>query len=191
LQAGIDLRFRCSPGHEGVVGNEKADDAARGASSHTGKPTVLALERVREVAGIIRLMNRNRSKDPNPFDTMRLPGQCTWKLGQALPGKHTLQPYGSLTSGQASILIQARTGHCRLNQYLSRAGLVDDAKCGCRDDDETIKHIPLVCLRCTVKRGELRATAGDRSGDVSYLLGGWGSKKDIRTGQLLDGPKEK
>jgi hypothetical protein len=28
-------------------------------------------------------------------------------------------------------------------------------------------------------------------GDISYLLGGWGSKKDIRTGQLLGGPKEK
>jgi hypothetical protein len=28
-------------------------------------------------------------------------------------------------------------------------------------------------------------------GDISYPLTGWGSKKDIRTGQLLDGPKEK
>jgi len=62
--------------------------------------------------------------------------------------------------------------------------VVDDAKCGCRDDDETIKHILLVCPRWTAKCGELRATA-------AYLLGGWGSKKDIRTGQLLDGPKEK
>jgi hypothetical protein len=26
---------------------------------------------------------------------------------------------------------------------------------------------------------------------MSYLLEGWGSKKDIRTGQLLDDPKEK
>jgi hypothetical protein len=69
--------------------------------------------------------------------------------------------------------------------------LVDDAKCGCRDDDETIKHIPLVCPRWVEKRGELRATTGDRSGDVPYLLGGWSSKKDLKTGQLSDGPKEK
>jgi hypothetical protein len=79
------------------------------------------------VAGVIRLINRDRSEGPNPFDTTRLPGQYTWKMDQALPGKHTLQLYGSLTSDQASILIQARTGHCRLNQYLSRAGLSDDA----------------------------------------------------------------
>lgn len=49
----------------------------------------------------------------------------------------------------------------------------------------------LWCPRWADKRRELRAAAGDRSGDISYLLGGWGSRKDIRTGQLLDGPKEK
>jgi hypothetical protein len=27
--------------------------------------------------------------------------------------------------------------------------------------------------------------------DVPYLLGGWGSRKNVRTGQLLGGPKEK
>ena len=37
----------------------------------------------------------------------------------------------------------------------------------------------------------LRETVGARSGDVSYLLGGWGSRKDVTTGQFLDGPKEK
>jgi hypothetical protein len=120
----MDLRFRWSPGHEGVVGNEEADNAARETSSHTGKPMAPALERMREVAGVISLINRDRSEDPNPFDTTRLPGQYTWKLDQALFGKHTVQLYGSLTSDQALILIQARTGHCRLNQYLSRAGLV-------------------------------------------------------------------
>jgi hypothetical protein len=25
---------------------------------------------------------------------------------------------------------------------------------------------------------------------VPYLLGGWGTRKDVRTGQLLDGPKK-
>jgi hypothetical protein len=74
-KAGIDLRFRWCPGHEGIVGNEEADDAAREASSHTDKPTAPALERVREVSGVIRLINRDRSDDPNPFDTTRLPGQ--------------------------------------------------------------------------------------------------------------------
>jgi ribonuclease HI len=38
-KVGIDVRFRWSPGHEGVVGNEEANDAAREASSQEGKPT--------------------------------------------------------------------------------------------------------------------------------------------------------
>ena len=54
-----------------------------------------------------------------------------------------------------------------------------------------IGHPVLSCPRWTEERRELRETVGARSGDVSYLLGGWGSRKDVRTGQLLDGPKEK
>jgi hypothetical protein len=116
---GDRIRFRWSPGHEGVVENEEANDAAREASSQEGRPTAPARERMREVAGVIRLINRDRSDNPTPFDTTRLPGQYTWKMDQTLPEKHTLQLYGSLTSDQSAILIQARTGHFRLSQYLS------------------------------------------------------------------------
>jgi len=101
--------------HEGIVGNEEADEATRAASSQKGRPTAPALERVREVEGVIRLINRDRSDDPTPFDSLGLTGQYTWKMDQALLGAHTLRLYGSLTSDQVAILIQARTGHCRLN----------------------------------------------------------------------------
>jgi ribonuclease HI len=73
-RAGIDIQFRWSPGHSGVTGNEQADKAARDASSQEGTPTASTLERVREVAGVIRLINRDRSNNPTPFDTIGLPG---------------------------------------------------------------------------------------------------------------------
>lgn len=38
-----------------------------------------ALERVQEVSGIIRLINRDRSGDLILFDTTSMPGQYTWK----------------------------------------------------------------------------------------------------------------
>jgi hypothetical protein len=69
--------------------------------------------------------------------------------------------------------------------------VADEAKCSCGNDEETIRHLILSCPRWTDERRELRETVGARSGDVSYLLGGWGSRKGVRTGQLLDGPKEK
>jgi hypothetical protein len=63
--------------YEGIVGNEEADEAARAASSQKGRLTALALERVREVKGVIRLINRDRSDDPTLFDSLGLAGQYT------------------------------------------------------------------------------------------------------------------
>jgi hypothetical protein len=78
----------------------------------------------------------------------------------------------SLTSDQTAILIQARIGHYRLNQYLFWIGLVDEAKCSSYGDNkEIIRYLILSCPRWTVKRRELREAVGARSGDVPYLLG--------------------
>jgi ribonuclease HI len=52
-KTGIDVHFRWSPGHKGVVGNEEANDAAREVLSQEGRLTALARERVREVEGVI------------------------------------------------------------------------------------------------------------------------------------------
>jgi hypothetical protein len=74
-----------------------------------------------------------------------------------------------------------RIGHYRLNQYLSRIGVVDEVRYSCRYDEETTRNLLLAYPRWTEKRRELRKSVGDRSGDVFYVLGGLGSKKDIRT----------
>jgi ribonuclease HI len=186
----IDVEFRWVPGHSGVCGNEQADTAAREAASSTGGLTAPLSRRVREAAKLIKAIEQDRKCESDQFDPDGLPGQYTWKLDQALPGRHTLRLYGALTSDQASILIQARTGHCRLNQYLSRMGVVEDAKCSCGIDEETIRHIICVCPLWTEQRKTLRAAAGNRWGDVSYLLGGWSKRKDLISGKLLDGEKD-
>jgi hypothetical protein len=59
-----------------------------------------------------------------------------------------------------------------LNQNLYRIGLVDEALYSCREDEETIRHLILSCLRWKAERRELREAVGARSGDVPYLLGG-------------------
>jgi hypothetical protein len=147
-------------------------------------------QKVREVEGVNRLINRDRSDDPTPFDSTELAGQYTWKTDQALPGKHTLRLFGALTSDQAATLIQARAGHCRLNRYLARIGLVESALCECERGEETIRHVILSCIRWAEERKELRTVAKQRAGDVSFLLGGRGKKQDCK-GQSVDGPKEK
>jgi hypothetical protein len=93
-------------------------------------------------------------------------------MDKALLGKHTLYLYRSLTSDQTAILIQARIGYYRLNQYLSQIRLVDEAKCSCRDDEEIIRYLILSYPKWIIERRELRKAVGVRSGDVPYLLGG-------------------
>jgi hypothetical protein len=40
-------------------------------------------------------------------------------------------------------------------------------------------------------KAELQAAGGDKWGDMSYPLGGWGLRKYWETGEPLDGSKEK
>lgn len=111
-------------------------------------------------------------------------------MDQALLEKHTPRLYRSLTSDQTATLIQARSGHCRLNQYLARGGLIESTRCECGHDEETVRHVILSRTRWAEARKELRVAAGDRSGDGTFLLGGWGTRKDGKR-QSLDGPREK
>jgi ribonuclease HI len=74
VRKNTSVRFRWVPVHEGIVGNEEADKAARAASSQKGRPTAPALERVQEVKDVIRLINRDRSDDPTLFDSSELAG---------------------------------------------------------------------------------------------------------------------
>lgn len=138
---------------------------------------------------MIRLVEDDRKSDLTLFDSEGLPGQYAWKLDQALPGQHTLRLYGAFSSEQDSIPLQARTGHCRLSQYLSRIGIVEEAKCPCGTDDETVRHVLCVCLLWAIQRKTLQIIAGGRWGDVSYLLGGWGKRKDVNSGKLFDGER--
>jgi hypothetical protein len=76
----MDLRFRWLLGHSGIIGNKEADEAARMESNREGKPTAPILERVREVLGVVCLINKDRSKDLTALDTTSIPGRYTWKM---------------------------------------------------------------------------------------------------------------
>ena len=135
---------------------------------------------------IHRDIENKRPRQPH----RRMPGQHTWKIDQALPGKHTLKLYRAMSSDQAAILIQARTGHCRLNKSLFTKGLRESAQCGCGKGDETFEHVLLACPRWSDERNILRESVGDRCNDVPFLLGGYGTRKVGQSDQLLDGKRE-
>jgi hypothetical protein len=110
--------------------------------------------RDQELKGALQLIEKDRSDNLTLTKRYSTVSQYTWQLDQALPGKHTLALY-SISSAEASVLIQARTGHCRLNQSLYRLKIVDTANCQCSDGEESIQYVSLYCPRWTASRAEL------------------------------------
>ena len=155
-----------------------------------GKLTAPVDERIRELKGVLQLIEKDRMDTPTPSKIYSTVGQYTWQLDQALPGKHTLA-LPNISSEEASVLIQARTGFCRLNKSLYRLKIVDTDDCQCGEGEESIQHVLLYCPRWVAAKAKLQVAGAERWGDVSYLLGGWGQKKHWETGEPLDGPKEK
>jgi hypothetical protein len=102
---------------------------------------------VREFESFIGLIDRDRSDNPTWFDSIGLAGQYVWKKDQALLEKHTLRLYGALKSDQAATLVQAKTGHCRLNRYLAGIGLVEVeiTLCECERGEDMVRHVILSC----------------------------------------------
>ncbi|KAJ5555849.1 hypothetical protein N7535_008280 [Penicillium sp. DV-2018c] len=99
-------------------------------------------------------------------------GKWTKAIDDALPGRHTKALYDSLSSHQASILNQLRTGHARLNSFLARIGASAEEKCSCGHATETVKHFLFECPNHEEARNELRECMSINYGDISLALGG-------------------
>jgi hypothetical protein len=122
------LRIPWSPRHRGIHGIEEANTAARQATATQSKPTAPVEKRIRELKGVLQLIEEDRRDNSTPSKSYRTVGQYTWPLDQALPGKHTLALY-NISSEEASVLIQARTKFYRLNKSLYRLKIVYTADC--------------------------------------------------------------
>ena len=188
-ELGIFVKVLWIPGHKGIVGNERAHQAAQEMTSIGKKPTSDLGRLVREHCAVSKLLRKAVEADkPEATPTW---GRYTYAIDSALPGKHTLRLYGPLSREDAGILAQARTGHTHLNEYRARIKQADSALCDCNGGVESVKHVILQCPTWTIARQRLREAAGDRWGDVSFLLGGKSRKSDPMTGMPIDGDKWK
>jgi len=76
------------------------------------------------------------------------------------------------TRHQVAQLARLRTGHCSLNQYLHRFGIVDSPLCACNSGAiENVEHFLIHCPKYDRQRATLMKEVGIGGMWVEKLLG--------------------
>lgn len=149
---GVEAHYHWIPGHEGVRGNERADQAAKEAA-----------ESQKQTSGLIALASAAKQ---TARQLTKEKWKKQWKQQPTLakptkhlipePTKATLKLYKGLTKPQSSALIQLRTGRIGLNHFLYKIKARDSDRCGCDRGSQTPRHILFDCMRLRGLQLELR-----------------------------------
>ena len=88
-ELGLFVKVLWTPGHNGIVGNQRAHQAAQQTTAIGERPTTDMERRVREHRAVWKLLLKSVEADtPEATATW---GRYTYTMDSALPGKHTLQ----------------------------------------------------------------------------------------------------
>ncbi|PPR07816.1 hypothetical protein CVT24_002896 [Panaeolus cyanescens] len=179
-----NVELRWVPGHEGVEGNERADEAARGAaetergeggSDGEGGEEAESWEEEEEIpmsraAMRQKLMKRVTEKRR---DEWRASSRYEKINGydQTLPSRTFSKLTTKMKRKQASIIFQMRTGHIQLKKHLARIGKADSPICEkCHRKDETVYHYLMECRGHEIARRKHFGYMGRNNSTMTKLL---------------------
>jgi len=173
---GIKILIRWTPGHEGIEGNEKADEEAKkaiteGSSNRNALPKALKKT----------LPHSKLARKWAYHEKLKM---CAQKIWEASPCYSLLKKTDptvvldkylklitNLPRKHASILTQLRTGHAPLAKHLYCIGKIDSPTCpACQQNDETVEHLLLHCKAHQPARQILRNSIGGAAIDIKKLL---------------------
>jgi ribonuclease HI len=176
------LRMVWVPGHEGVEGNEEADELAKDASSeefplHPQLPfpdTWSALPS--SVSALKASKKHGNAQEWLERWTNCAQGQKIRKFDETPPGPQAFSRFYDLPRRACSIVNQLRSGHVGLNSYLHRIQAVDSPMCLSCGVRETVDHFLFACHRYVNQRIALRRAIKGRLSKPNVL----GKKNSVK-----------
>ena len=149
---GVDVLVKWSPGHMGILGNEKADEEARKAALEGSSPADEL------PAPLRKTLPRSKAVTQQEYmHKLKVSAEKLWKSSPRyermahLDLNIKLNKYAKLSNSlhrdQASLLFQLRTGHIPLNTYLyyKIRKSVSPICPNCRQHNKTVLHYILHC----------------------------------------------
>ena len=159
------------PGHMDIAGNDKADEEAKKAALNQPQGAQIHSSHQLKSAQNTRINANITTNAKNAWNQGKANARLLRKISRPQRCKTGVELYGKLTRKEIINLIRLRTGHCKLNIYLSKRKIVEDPECECGHGIETVKHFLLLCPKYEEQRSELRKEVGDRNMRLENLLG--------------------
>ncbi|CAG7850111.1 SubName: Full=Uncharacterized protein {ECO:0000313/EMBL:CCA77176.1} [Serendipita indica DSM 11827] len=166
------------PGHEGIEGNEAADEEAKKAITD-GSSTAATLppwtkdtlpQNISALRQELKLAARKSAHDKWKSSARY---NRTRPIDETMPSNKYLQITDELTRAEAAALIQLRTGHIGLNKHLNRINRADAPWCPhCGEGNaENITHLLHICPAYNAARAEWEGALREKTREPAEILG--------------------
>lgn len=171
---GIKILLVWTPGHRGLEGNEEADEEAGKAITEgdlncehmtelSNIPISRSAVRQRLTQELKEKAKRLWQNSPR-FEKMK-------KIDETLPSANFARITDKLPRRNCTLLMQLRSGHAPLNDFLYKIGKVSHPMCqACEMEKETTKHFLVICPRYDAIRQKIQRELKCRDVSMKTLL---------------------